>query len=350
VDEGFFFFGGGGLYRQRNTLRNQGIAFRGILDETGLIAGVPGQFVGSLAPALNTSNIQGPKQIQPGTIIGGGYRFRDGSALSLSILKLWSANYTAAATLVPPINLLTADVTNTYLFSPVYNFPIEYSGPQSDIPGIPGAAYGVWNGADVMTIDFEQFNTVVDLTYRVPIHETENWRTYGLFTGQFVQFWERFRFRSYDADATGLTLPMDVATYTNIVSNLLYGPLIGCGNECYIGHGFSVSLDLQAGLLFDRAKMRAKYQIGQRESFYDGPQRKRSNNDYTLVPEVRGTFNLWWYPYEGIQVRAGYDLMTFFNTFGMDQPISYNYGALDPDYRRVFRFIDGVTFGIALIF
>ena len=46
----------------------------------------------------------------------------------------------------------------------------------------------------------------------------------------------------------------------------------------------------------------------------------RNRNFYTLAPGVEGSVNLWWYPYEGIQVRLGYSGLAYFNTRGYGYP------------------------------
>src|SRR5439155_726715 len=57
----------------------------------------------------------------------------------------------------------------------------------------------------------------------------------------------------------------DVADYSNVVSNQIYGPTIGCGSECYLGWGFSCSLDVRATLGVDMVREIAKYE---REDHY----------------------------------------------------------------------------------
>ena len=70
---------------------------------------------------------------------------------------------------------------DTFLFSPVFNYPTTYAGPAFKITnGNPFAMYGIWNGATEMQISFTQQNTQIDMTYRIPVYENECWRTYGL--------------------------------------------------------------------------------------------------------------------------------------------------------------------------
>ncbi len=346
-ESGPFAFGGYALYVQNVPLEPQNVAIRGFLDFDGNLTGSPGRFVGSGLGALDTQQLRGPQQWQPGFFIGGGYRFKDGSAVTLKWLHLVKTQYDAVATLTPAFTQINADLSNTFLFSPVFNFPSDFSGPPNDVPAAQFGSFGIWNAADIMTIDFVQRNEIVELTCRVPIHETECWRSYGLVGPQFVWFWERFRWRTTDLDDQGVGNPFDTALYTNIASNRMYGLQVGCGNECYLGHGLSVSLDLQAGLLLDIVKQRVKYERGDRN---EGPERKRSYTDYTVVPEVRATLNAWWFPYEGIQMKLGYDAMGFFNTFSSQRPIDFNYGSVDPQYDRVFRYLHGLEAGIAFIF
>src|SRR5262249_26317681 len=138
-----------------------------------------------------------------------------------------------------------------------------------------------------------------------------------------------------------------VATYNNIVSNRMYGVKVGCGNECYLGNGFSCSLDLSAQLFLDVIKERTKYEVGPR---HIGAERKRSRTDYTGVPAVQGSLNLWWYPYQGVIVKAGYDVQAFFNTVSSRNPIDFDYSAVAPKFNRVFRIFDGLAIGVAFTF
>src|SRR5262249_11306939 len=125
--------------------------------------------------------------------------------------------------------------------------------------------------------------------------------------------------------------PQDTAIYTNIVSNRMYGPFIGVGNEYYLGHGFSISLDLKAAIMLDIVKERAKYERGDFAT-----EAKRSRTEYTVVPEVQAQLNLWWYPIEGVAVRVGYNAFGFFNTIAAEKPIAFNFGGLDPPWEHRF--------------
>jgi len=100
-----------------------------------------------------------------------------------------------------------------------------------------------------------------------------------------------------------------------------------------------------AGLL-NVVKERAKYELGDQSS-----SGKRSVNDFTVVPSFTGNFNLDWYPIQGVQVRCGYNAWTFFNTKSTDDPIGFNFGAIDPVYRtQAYRIVHGVNVGLAMFF
>jgi hypothetical protein len=347
-EAGWFVHGEYLLFRQTVPLRNQLVASRGLLDVDGAITGTPGTFIGSGATALQTNQVRGPGSYQPGFEAGFGYRFEDGTTVDFSWWHLTKVLYSAVATLLPKFNQLDPNLTNTFLFSPVFNFPLDFGGPPNDVGGVAGGSFGIWNAADLMTLEFDQRNEMFDLTIRKPIFETECWRTYGLVGPRFVWFWERFKWFTVDLDVNGDPANnADTAIYTNIVSNRMYGAFLGIGNECYLGHGFSVSLDLQGTLFLDIVKERAKYERGDR---HIGPERQRKKTDYVTVPEARATLNMWWYPYEGIQLKAGYDAMAFFNTVAGQTPIDFDYSAVAPRWERVFRFMDGLNIGIAFSF
>jgi hypothetical protein len=138
----------------------------------------------------------------------------------------------------------------------------------------------------------------------------------------------------------------DVAVYTNIVSNRMYGPVFGCGSEWYLGWGLALSLDLRAAVFVDVVKERARYE--RQDKFIAS---KRSRTEYTVVPELDAIGNIWWYPFEGIEVRFGYDLMNFFNTVASPKPVDFNYGAMAPAWEKgTYRFMEGFHAGIGFIF
>jgi hypothetical protein len=52
-----------------------------------------------------------------------------------------------------------------------------------------------------------------------------------------------------------------------------------------------------------------------------------------------------------MQMRIGYDIMSFFNTVSSPDPVSFNYGTLDPPFRDwTVRVLDGFEAGICFIF
>ncbi len=362
----------GGLYtaaeflfwRQTNPLKHQEIAVRGLLDFDGSITAalngtfvptvptvIPGQrvtgnFLGSKTPALFADQAAGPLSYEPGFRLTLGLKFASGVAVDVSWLSLVDVKYAASATLVPPTLNPTNDLVETFLFSPVFGFPNNFAGPANKIAlGNPFAAFGIWDGASIMDINFIQRLSQYDINGRIPIFETDYCRCYGLVGFRYINMWERFGWTTIAEDFTGVAAPEDVAIYVNIVSNQMYGPTVGIGNEVYIGHGFSVSADLREATTIDFVREIVKYY---RSDF--SIQAKRSKKDYTIVPELDGQFNVWWYPTAGIQVRVGYDVMAFFNTVSSPDPVSFDFSGLDPAFKRTTRFIDGWNMGIGFIF
>lgn len=261
---------------------------------------------------------------------------------------------------------------------------------------VPQAAYGIWNAATIMHESFVQRHDQWDLYGRIPIFQDDCKRWYALVGGRAVWFWERYEWRTIAVEAVnpgqsvtvtvpgttvtggagapsgtaggaggGVTItggsitvtgaglgapalasPEDVAIYSNVVSNRLYGPMCGCGTEWYLGHGFAISLDLRAAFFVDVVKERAKYER-QDKAISHG----RSRTEYTLVPELDAIGNIWWYPIEGVQLNFGYDVMTFFNTISSPRPVDFNYGAVAPAWEKgTFRMVDGFHAGLGLIF
>jgi len=338
------------ILTQTRTLGEQTVAFRGLVDSTGSITGVPGTYIGSGREALNTREL-GRTTYTPGFRAELGYRFEDGTQVYANYMQLFETSYSAGASLVPPFFRSRADLADTFLTSGVFNFTPQYAGPQVktafDPPGSQASnTYGIWNGSTVQDIKFTQRFQQFELGGRVPLFQTDYSRVYGLAGGRFDWFFERFTWRTVAYDASGNTGPQFRANYTNTLSQRLYGPFAGFGHEVFVANQFSLSLDLTGALLLGIVKERAKYELGD-----ESTQAKRGVNEYSVVPNANAALNLWWYPIEGVQVRIGYQAMSFFNTKNMLDPIGFNYGAIDPVYEtQVFRLIHGINVGVGLFF
>ncbi len=364
---GFYTFGEFMFLTQTWTLGKQTVAWRGLVDSRGRVTGVPGTFIGSGVEALNTSDFP-RRSWSPGFRVGVGYKLDDGTSIYASYMNLLDHNYHAGATLVPPFFRSRTDLADTFLVAGVYNFPPQYAGPAvktvfDDVDENPtdgvntsgngrpdpfegGNFYGIWNGAGVMDIQFNQRFTEWEIGARVPLYQTEYSRIYGLAGGRFDWIWERFQWWTTSFDILGQATSRDSARYNNTLSQRMYGPFFGCGHEVYLGKRFSLSLDVTGAMLIDIVKERVKYKLQSNEI-----QNKLSRDEWALVPSATAALNLWWYPIEGVQIRVGYNAWTFFNTVRMEQPIGFNYASIDPVYSvQVFRLIHGLNAGVGLFF
>jgi hypothetical protein len=334
------------LFRQTNPLRNQVIANRGFFnvnDQNGSSA----NFIGSDTVALDTNQVRGPGSFQPGFKVYLGYKFVDESTLSLSWMHLFQYRYSAVATAVPPNFNVGSLFQDSFLTAPVFNFPSDFAGPIGEQNGPFGAnAYGIWNGASLMTESFVQRTEAYDLIWRKPIVEEECYRFSSLLGPRFFWIWEKFAWRTTDFGFTGSTGPS--ALYTNIDSNRMYGFNFGCSQECYLGHGFALQLDTSFAAFLNVIKERAKYETGLKD--LGGAENKRARTDFTFVPELEAKLSLMWYPTENVQFNFGYNFMAFFNTVNAQHPVEFNYSAIDPKYDRVFRLFDGINAGLAITF
>ena len=407
---GFFMSGSYAMYRQTNPIKSQTVAYRGFyaIDGTNLgpqaIVGtgtsstivasdVPnGTFIGSMADALNTQSVSGPSTYMPGFKVEGGWKFADESSITMGYLWLAKANYSATASLIPPNLNIGPTGSESFISSPVYGYPSQYAGPVNDIiafvdpalaarvtaqggtiptitvptvidPNAPAAApstvplqafaapfaaYGIWNAADLMTIEFTQRFQQLELMYRKPVYETDDYRLSAAVGPRFAWIWERFKWTTTDLNAAGNGSQYDAAAYTNIVSNRLYGINAGLMQEWYLGHGFAAQVDIQAALFANIVKERAKYEFSYLKNAT--PISKRSKTVYTIVPEVQPSVGMAWYPVEGIEFRVNYDVMMFFNTIASPNPVNFSWGGLDPTYSSTFRIFDGFNAGLALVF
>ena len=147
-------------------MHSQVIAYQGFVDVDGSVTGRAGTFVGSGAPAVNAGQVSGPMSYQPGTLIELGWRFADGAGtLSVSWMYLTEMKNDAAVSLSAPFLQLGNQLQNSFLFSPVYNFPFQYSGlPNKVSTGDAFAAYGIWNAASLMGLEYTQASSNGTLT------------------------------------------------------------------------------------------------------------------------------------------------------------------------------------------
>jgi hypothetical protein len=359
---GLFLAGGYAMYQQTNPLTDQLVAVRGFIavDNSVNGQGTAGQFFGTRNNALDVHQLTGPSTYQPGFTVEGGWKFTDGTALTVSYLWLAEAQYRAVATLAAPNLQIRTDQTDSFLTAFVFNFPAQFSGPnfkiQNNLIGgnpNPQALFGIWNGASAMTESFLQRAQQLEATYRIPFYDTECYRISGLIGPRFFWIWERYAWRTTDIGSDAqfgqmIETPQWTALYTNIVSNAMYGVKAGFSQEWYLGAGFAAMLDIQGATFLDIVREIAKYQLG---STSDGfVANKRSVRQYYVVPEFQGTASVMWYPWEGVQLKLGYDVFGFFNTISSPRPVSFDYSGLNPNYERTFRLFDGFQASVAIIF
>ena len=287
----------------------------------------------------------------PGFRVELGYKLDGGMQIFANFMQLFDAHYSAGATLAAPYARSRPDLSDTFLVAGVFNFSPKFAGPgqkTSFDPAGSGASntYGIWNAATTMDIRFTQRFTQADVGGRMPLFQTDYSRVYGMAGGRFAWFFERFAWITRSFAVDGSSNPQDAAFYTNTLSQRLYGPFVGVGHEIFLANQFSLSVDLTGAALLGIVKERTTYELGDRST-----RAKRSANEFTLVPNANVAANLWWYPVEGVQIRLGYQAMSFFNTRNMEEPIGFNVGAIDPRYdTQYFRLIHGLNFGVGLFF
>jgi len=383
------------MFRQTRDLKSQRVASRGVVDFDGSIQadlggsfiivagtveflpgppGPPGTFLGSGTEALNVDQLNSQWTYQPGWRFTAGWRFSDATTMEVRWLHVNQARYNASADIIPRGYVVGPQLFDTWLFSPVYNFTNSFSGETQELGiGNLGATYGIWNAAQEMMIQFSQRYDQTDVWGKSLIREDPISRTYVVAGARFAWIWESFLWRTVSRDSQGNAGPQDVAIYTNTVSNRMYGPVIGCQHDVYLGTvgrigAFSMQFHSDFAPMVDIAREHAQYARGDR-----GASNKKSVTEYTFSPEVNGEISLTWNPIAGVQVRFGWDSMMFLNTVHSDRPISFNFGQIGAtnDFgagiapgivvpgdnrsdsiwtRKAIRYLDGISFGIGISF
>jgi hypothetical protein len=338
------------MLTQTKAIGNQTIAVRGFFDATGVLTGTPGTFIGSGTDALNTRNM-GRREFMPGFRVEIGYKFDTGTRAYFNYMQFYDAQYRAGATQAAPGFNVRPDNADSFLSSPVFNFNPAFGGPGLDIAVDGGAngsfnTFGIWNAADVMDIKFTQRYQQMEFGLRMPMFATEFSSIYSLAGGRFAWIFERFNWRTVDIAQDGTQDPRNAANYSSTLSQRMYGLFVGCGHEVYLGNMFSASLDLTGALYMNVNKVRAKYKLGD-----ESVQSKFGREGFDLVPSGTAEFNLWFYPTDGIQMRVGYQGITFFNTRQFREPVGFNFGNIDPNVgSRAFRLLHGFNVGIGFFF
>jgi len=351
-ESGGLYVGFNFVYMNTNrTLKDQTVGIRGFQDLDGFFGFGINARVGSGAEALNVNDVRGPGLYQPGYDLYIGWKFSSGIAVELGWRHLQQAKYSAAAALLPNDFNSGGQFENTFLFAPVNNFGAEWAGNPQNIPvGTAATTFGIWNAASLFQIDYVQRYDIYTINVRVPIWQTDNHRSYGLFGPRIVWIWERFHWRTVDTDLNGFSGPDTTANYSNFISNRMYGVHAGFGNEWFLGStpigGFAFDLDIEGGLYVDLVKAKAEY-TREDHAISSG----RSTRKSALSPSFEVRAGVKWYVWEGITIDLGYDIQTYFNTIASLRPIDFNLSNVNPQYDNIFfRWYHGMRFGVTFSF
>lgn len=394
-----------------NPLRQQALAFRGFIDNFGQLNGDPksplitvvdsatgdfinsfhlspgpaGAFVGSHETALDQHDVGGNKYV-PGMRLTIGYRLRDGIALEISYMTTDTVTHSATAGIIPRDQNGNSNFANSFISSPFFNISPQFAGPPADVisnvvpvpvpagastvavptplTGIPGVflppnevnelntlhglalpAFGIWNAAEEMYLKFSQSLSTWEFNIRMPVYQDDNFRSYSIVGIRQFHIREAFSWRTVDEDIFGNTLPEWSATYNNRIDNDLYGLQCASGNEVYLGAGWALSVEGRVGIFGDASQVKTEIARGD-EEFSVHHIRK----DTSIVPMFQGAGYLWWYPIEGIQLRAGYEFLGLIGVKRSPHQVDFNAGTLQPEVKDMFFRMSGFTAGISFIF
>jgi hypothetical protein len=334
------------MLSETRAIGNQTIAVRGFFDGDGALTGTPGKLVGDGTQALNPSMFSKGTDA-PGFKIELGYRLSNGTQFFLNYLQTYDNTSSLGATFVPPNFAVGLRDANTFLSSPVFNFPHFFAGPTNKVAGVlDSTVYGLWNAASEEDMKFTERYQQWQGGIRTPLFETDYSRVYGTAGMQFSWFFDRFSWRTVSLPQNGDSNNHDAVDYSNTLSQRMYGPFIGMGHEIFVANQFSISLDLTGALLLAVEKERAKYELEDQTI-----ESKWGAVNWRMVPNANASVNLWWYPVEGVQMRVGYTAMTFYNTLYMRDPVGFNFGNIDPGYAtKFFRLVNGFNIGVGFFF
>ena len=273
-------------------------------------------------------------------------------------MALQKVTFSANASLIPTnfANLANGPLlADSFVSAFFFNLPPEFAGANQRIAiGNPGAVFGVFNGDNNISESFQSYFQDFDIRGRVPWYQDDCSRIYGFAGGRFAWIWEQYRLRGTSADFTGASAPTDVGLYQNTISNRMYGAFGGVGAERYLGYAFGIGLEAEAAFLLDIVKERAQVQNGDRPDATTSTPFvivKKAATNFSPVGEFSANAQIYWYPIEGVQLKAGYNLMTFLNTVASPDPIAFDARDFEPDWKnKAIRYFDGFNAGIGFIF
>ena len=280
---GLYIAGEGLLYSMDNPLKLQPIAIKGFTDTKGDISGIPGTFVGNGQSAL-TDESGMRHDLTTGFNFVIGYKFSNDTAIEVDWMHLLQTGF-CWSTPAAPYNIVnTPAFAQAYMSSPVVNLPVGYAGPPQKVP----SGLGLLNLRHLECCCGHAHQLPAAIRQgRSPVSPTDHserrlplvWHP----GRRMVYLRERFDWVTVDADLNGNSTSNDVGLYTNKVSNLMFGPKLGWGNEYYMGHGFALTIDLEGALMFDLVNEYACYSLdnpcaGARIRYSNGRRTRRCRN------------------------------------------------------------------------
>jgi hypothetical protein len=348
-----------------NPLERQVIARRELYDFAGDFfndfSTGPGDILGSQAVAL-TADMAGGDEFEAGFRSTVGYRFTGGLEVELCYWTLPVFSHTAQAGIIPHNLNVGFGFVDSFLSARFFNFPTEFAGPDNDVlrqirvplsdppvytPGPAIPAFGIFNGAELFTIKYEQEFWNLELNFRLPIEQNDSTRSYMIVGPRIMNTFENFELRIVDLDIDGEGSPLNTARYNTRTRNILFGAQCGYGSELYLKGGFALSGEVRVGCFFDVFRGKANLE---REDGPNAPNVRNDVEDHGISPFFQGGLFLWYYPVDGVVLRFGYEYTGLINVWRSPNPIDFNVGSMSPDYKQMFIQLDGMSGGIALIF
>ena len=174
---------------------------------------------------------------------------------------------------------------------------------------------------------------IIDFTTRLLTYKTECFRSFTTFGPRVLLFSQDFLFGN----------PLFGFANNYNVDNNMVGVFVGCIDEWYLGSNplgaFSFTLEGEAGGYLDFVRQVAGTAFA-----------SNAINSFAIAGTLQAKIGFIWYPYEGISIHVGYDLLAIINAQVAKEPVNIVGGGVNATLNPNLPFYYGIYLGIGLVF